>query len=362
MSRPTAEEQVQFLIRLQRLLDEASFVATYKFALLLALAQVSIERGDDSGASLRITTFELAEQFVRLYWRQAMPYVPVGRRTDGRVLKQNTGRQAAVVHRLEAARRRPGGSLAALMRDGRSWKRLISSVARTIEVMPLWRLQLVGREQLRFLYDRGESAHEVVLKRGVAFCFRRFHPLLQDLVQGAWIRFVRSVPENRDLVGEAHELGEFLFGSERSSLAAFQPILRDVQAGRCFYCRRAIGREGAVDHFIPWSRYPLDLGHNLVLADVTCNSRKRDLLPAFEHLERWCERNVEHGAELSQRFDEKGLLQDLDASRQVARWAYAQAEDVGAQVWQRKDELVPLDERWRSLPGLASAIRLSAQP
>jgi hypothetical protein len=323
---------------------------------------VSIERGDDSGDPLRITTPELAEQFIRLYWRQAMPYVPVGRRIDGRVLTQNTGRQAAVVRQLEAARRRSGGSLAALMRDGRSWKRLIASVARTIEVTPLWRLQLVGREQLRFLYDRGESAHEIVLKPGVACCFRRFHSLLQDLVQGAWIRFVRGVPKNRDLVGETHELGEFLFGSERSSLAVFEPVLRDAQAGRCFYCGRAIGREAAVDHFIPWSRYPLDLGHNLVLADVTCNSRKRDLLPAFEHLERWCERNVERGTELSERFDGKGLLHDLHASRQVARWAYAQAEDVGAQVWQRRDELVPLDERWRSLPGLASATRLFAEP
>ena len=96
----------------------------------------------------------------------------------------------------------------------------------------------------------------------------------------------------------------------------------------------------------------MDLGHNLVLADVACNAKKRDLLPAFEHLERWCERNVELGAPLAERFDEKGLLHDLDASRQVTHWAYAQADNAGAQVWQRKDELVALDPLWRSLPGL----------
>ena len=61
---------------------------------------------------------------------------------------------------------------------------------------------------------------------------------------------------------------------------------------------------------------------------------------------------MELGAALAWRFGEKGLLHDLDASRQVTRWAYAQAEDGGAQVWQRKDELIALDPRWRALPGL----------
>ena len=41
---------IQFLINVQRLLDEGLFVATYKFALLLSLADLAIELGDDSGA------------------------------------------------------------------------------------------------------------------------------------------------------------------------------------------------------------------------------------------------------------------------------------------------------------------------
>jgi hypothetical protein len=34
---PTADEQIGFLVKLQRLLDEGSFVASYKFALLATL-------------------------------------------------------------------------------------------------------------------------------------------------------------------------------------------------------------------------------------------------------------------------------------------------------------------------------------
>ena len=35
---PTSDEQIQFMVNIQRLLDEVLFTASYKFALLLTLA------------------------------------------------------------------------------------------------------------------------------------------------------------------------------------------------------------------------------------------------------------------------------------------------------------------------------------
>lgn len=357
MSRPSAEEQIQFLIRIQRILDEGLFTATYKFALLLALAQISIEHGDGSGQPLVVGTRTIAEHFVRLYWRQAAPYFPADGESVGRVLKHATGKQAAIIKRLESERKHRAGSLTSLMCDRRAWRKTITAVSSVIEKMPLWKLQRVGPTELRFLYDRGTGPHEIRLLPGVVFCFRRFQPLIQDLVQGAWARFVRSIPENRPLIGTVNELGAFLFGSERAALSELNPILRDMQSGRCFYCHRAVGRSGEIDHFIPWARYSLDLGHNFVLADRECNAQKRAALASYAHLERWCARNTERGAELAERLDEKSLLHDLDASHQITAWAYAQAEDSEAQVWDLKRKFVGLDPRWRDLPGMVPAVR-----
>ena len=73
MTPPTAEEQLKFLMNVQRLLAEGQFTATYKYALLLALADIAVEVGDYSGASLNVSTKLIAEKYIQYYWRQCVP-------------------------------------------------------------------------------------------------------------------------------------------------------------------------------------------------------------------------------------------------------------------------------------------------
>ena len=151
MITPTSDEQIRFVVNLQRLLDEGLFVASYKFALLLALSDLSVEKGDDSGRPLTLTATEIAAKFVQYYWRQAVPYAAAARAS---VLQQNTGKQAAIVNILQKARTQHGDSLVALMNKPTAWKSLVREVARVVKVMPLWKLQTIGQEHLEFLYKR----------------------------------------------------------------------------------------------------------------------------------------------------------------------------------------------------------------
>ncbi len=89
--------------------------------------------------------------------------------------------------------------------------------------------------------------------------------------------------------------------------------------------------------------------HNFVLAHGRCNTRKGDRLAAEEHLARWSERNEAHGALLDDRFLDAGVPTDLDASRNVARWAYTEAERIGGTVWVEGSEVRPLIEGWREV-------------
>ena len=109
------------------------------------------------------------------------------------------------------------------------------------------------------------------------------------------------------------------------------------------------GTTAHVDHFIAWSRYPTDLAHNFVLADSRCNNKKRDRLPACEHLAAWAERNAQYGVQLAQELVQRAVVAELTASNRVTQWAYAQTEAANGLTWVQADQMVPLDAGWRRL-------------
>ena len=210
--------------------------------------------------------------------------------------------------------------------------------------MPLWKLQTVGDERLEFLYENLDCGSRITLKPGVAYCFRAFYELVRDLIEGAWVRFVQKINANR--LGSLTDLGTFLFGQERASLDAYRPLLLDIQKGVCLYCQKPVPKETHVDHFIPWSRYPADLGQNFVLAHNQCNNAKSDYLAAENHLAAWAGRNQLNQEELQSRLQGAGLPCDGAASIQIAKWVYQQTEKAHGQVWVVQKVLQHLSPSW----------------
>lgn len=342
------ERQIEFLSNLQRLLADGLFVSTYKYALLLALADLCVELGADGDAPLEISTSLIGEKFADYYWRQCAPYLPAGGADPG-LLRQNTGEPPRIIKLLNDLRGAYQGSLVNLRRDERVWRRTVTKLTAQVRKMPLWKLQTVGDNRLDFLYDNAGRGSSITLKAGVAFCFRKHYPLIVDLVKGAWAQYVRRY--NADRLAEKTDLHEFLFGSERANLAVMRPILKRFQRETCFYCGEPLEKgAGVVDHFIPWSRYPVDLGHNFVLAHAACNGWKSDRLPSVVHLDAWVEHNKVHGRDKANEFERQGVLHDLPTSTRIIDWAYRQTSEFRGLTWVRAKELELLPAHWnRSL-------------
>ena len=159
---------------------------------------------------------------------------------------------------------------------------------------------------------------------------------------------VQQLPVNSELLGQGGDVADYHFGAARIALRRLSGGLKDIQAGSCFYCSRRIGGLGHVDHFVPWVRYPRDLGHNFVLTHDMCNSRKADLLAGVPHLDRRLERNATRRAELDQIFSEARMLHDADTSKHVAAWSYNQVEQAGGLVWLGGERFEHLGREWRS--------------
>lgn len=344
---PSAEAQLAFLAKLQRLFAEGDFTATYKFALLVSLADLAVEWGRDDGDTLELGNRQIAERFIALYWRHATPYAAAGRAQEAAVLVQNIGPQAAVVTAIEAFRNASSATTLEQAKLNVSYLELVSRVATVVSAQPLNFLQNFGGGADQFLYER-YGPGRIRLRPGVAFLLRRFHPLVQQLSRHHWAEHIKRNRRNRGVLGDGHDLEEFLFGTSRQSLALIGASLQKLDGSKCFYCCEQMA-EFDVDHFLPFSLYARDLSHNFVLAHPKCNRSKSDTLAGRPHLEAWLNRLVNRGDELAEIGQDAGVGGDADASRRVALWAYGNALASGGNAWLRPQSYEPVDAAYIGL-------------
>jgi hypothetical protein len=343
-NRPSPAEQIRFIANIERLLADGSFVASYKYALLVSLVDLAIERGSDDNAELTLPVSAIAEKFIEVYWRQSVPYAAAGAGAGGLLLHQNKGTQAKAV--LLLAQFRKHASTLPAARRSKQWTTLVRRVALLLDDMPLWKLQRIGHEYVEFLYRAGPRPDQITLLPGVASHLRQRAPLIRRLAQSEWLSFLLARSQNRPVLGNAVGLSEFLFGNDRAALGLrLAKPLACLQDGKCFYCHEPVPAP-VVDHFIPWSLYPRDLAHNFVAAHATCNSRKSNLLGGELFLGQWAEFVDRRDADLSALGSNIGMLVDRPTSIAVARWSYEQAEQAGAEVWLGGAQYSKLSRDW----------------
>ena len=225
------------------------------------------------------------------------------------------------------------------------YSELLQRVSQTVSAQPVRYLQNLGGGTDPFLYDREHGA--LVLKPGVAYCLRRFQPLVQQLARSHWVGHIKRNRLNLPLLGESGDLESFLFETPRHALVIIGAGLRRLTDSRCFYCGTRV-HEADVDHFVPFSIYPRDLMHNFVLAHPSCNRSKSDTLAARPHLERWLEQITRHDDALREIGATAGRISDPTSSLAVARWGYANALSGGAQAWLRARIYEPVNADYLS--------------
>lgn len=342
MNPPSADAQLLFLTKLQRLFNEGDFVATYKYALLMALAELAVEHGRDDGDAVTFTHTQVAQKFIELYWQQATPYSSGRPETVTEVLIQNSGVQAAVVSDIQRFRHQHPGVTLLAARSLPAYPTMLSAVATTVSAQPLKYLQNMGGQTDTFIYERQRGA--VRLLPGVAYCLRRFQPLVNQLARNHWVAHIKRNKRNHKLLGESDDLESFLFETSRQTLAVVSQGLRKLVSSRCFYCQDLM-HEADVDHFVPFALYPRDLMHNFVVAHPSCNRSKSNTLAAKVHLTQWIDYVERYRDDLMDIGNEAGVTADAGASQAIVRWGYTSAAQQGAQAWCRPGvyELITAD-------------------
>lgn len=318
-----AEFQLKFLNQIQSRLLESKVLTSYKYALLHAIAdRCVLKTMSDPSEQLKISVIELAEVWLELFAGHTHPYPS----HDGMIqsLCQGSVKGETVLTLIDEYR-----SMSSSMQANQR-PLVLREICKRLE-NPITRLYSGGLSKDNFLYCYQGST--LTLKPYIGFCFREHHSLVTQLIRERWLTFVRK--QNRHRLAEAQELSSFLFGSKRASLGSYFEALKQSGEQTCFYCE-ASNAKLVVDHFIPWSIYAVDYGHNFVLACVSCNSSKSDQLASLSYLGRWLKRNVNLSIDLQTAFEERSLSHNAEASLAIADWAYRRHLSLGGELWLKR--------------------------
>lgn len=338
---PTAQEQLDFLQKIQLILEAGSFTSTYKFALLLSLVNLSITQGEDTNDTLILNYTDIAEQFIIQYWKQSLPFECVDQ--NNFVLQQNTGSQIIVIKYIQDLMLRYETLSKAMKSD--EWTSIVASIAKTIKSYPAQLLQNIEGQSLNFLYDWHSNSSVIELKTNVMYCLRRFHGIIRQLVQQHWSDFVRLLPKNKITLNGQPDIQSFLFDEQRISLRKLCELYQDIQNNKCFYCGKSINDSPEVDHFIPWSYYQQDTVHNFVVADKKCNGAKSNFLADIPFLEKWLHRNSVYDQHIQKLSENIGIVSNLKSSHNIAQWAYKRALDMHSPIWIPPKKFITLDHQ-----------------
>jgi hypothetical protein len=349
------DRALAFAEKIIELLDRTRTTATYKFAVLLGLMDACQARfSKDGHAPTSITTFQLAEAVVGLYWNQVRPF------HDARLRQIRNLTGDSIPARIHRARAQHDEAALARVRTRApaAYRALIEDVEVVLVAMPLPKLQKVGGREVRFIYqlawDDGHAPTERAVRArdfdnqirfvdGAADHLVRLSGFLRPVIQRRWTLWVSAL-NRKDSAPAAHdsELEHHLFGSARENLRSLHGPLRELQGGRCFYCGGAV-RTAQIDHFIPWARVPLEAIENYVLADASCNGNKCDSLAASAHVAAWSARLRAHGADLARIAADVGWESAPDRAVGLARSIYLPLTSE-ALLWTAIDTFVAPDK------------------
>jgi hypothetical protein len=216
------EFQLAFLNKIQRLFAEGDFTASYKYALLIAIADIAVESGRDDDQPLTIPHRRLGESSLNCIGSSST--------VQGRwcACIQNNGVQAAVISNIAQFRSQTQASTVNAARSAVGFKSLLTKVTRIVVDKPVFHIQNLGGIRDQFLFESGSDS--ITLLPGVTYCLRRFQPLVQQLARSQWIDHIKRNKQNTTLLGQDNDLESFLFETSRQSLSLSRPGYARYQA------------------------------------------------------------------------------------------------------------------------------------
>lgn len=332
------------------ILNDGAATGTNKMGLLLALIDIAPVVGETACIDVSL----IAEKLIELHWDHARPY---GEQPLRQVASGNRS-YTTVILEVMKLRETLGNDMSFEVARPRireqDWRVALSAVTRATAKNPLPLLQRLPGNPPPFLYEYDVGAAgtgKIRFVDGALDALIRYGPVLRDLVEFRFVRFVVNVNFKSLGFSAEDQIAEHLFGSKRHMPPqAMRHELWMLQGGRCIYTGQRLSDPWqansltSIDHVIPWKRVRLSAVENLLVTSSSTNSVKKATLLAPAMLSRWLAYLFERGEALSLVAESFGWPSDYRRVLAVAHAQYAHAKPTSP-VWNGLEGISPLGDR-----------------
>lgn len=200
----------EFMLLIDKIIHKGKFNATYKLALLIAIAQACHDKKPNENQTLFIAYQELAEHFIRIYWHSTNPY----HKKDGEkiILRHgiNTG-EDKITHFLQEYQNLTNAhQLKDIDDKNKHYQEAVKEIAKLIKNNPAKYLQTTDSQyDANALYEYGKHKDGIELNAGCAWYFCQHKTAIVQQCKNRMIDVIIANPKN-NLHNEKFDRSQFV--------------------------------------------------------------------------------------------------------------------------------------------------------
>ena len=282
-----------------KIIEQMNNDNTYKLAWGRAIIEcVSLDELFVDDENITISFYSIASKMIKYYWNQLFFFQ----------LKQSpySNKSPIICQEVEKLidfyKKESGSNIPVWFnvaeefinkKDVKILDKSINKVVKTLHENVAWRFKNIEGKTIE-IYDYAKDRDYISIKKENRYSIQEYSIIISKLLNYKWAQLLEKYNYAPKILSKVNGISEAKI--KRNSLSKYkEELLKEFEGKQIidFYTGKPLSKDNiSIDHVIPWSFMYSDDIWNLVITSRTANSKKSNIIPSDEIIERLKERNI----------------------------------------------------------------------
>lgn len=286
---------MDFLSKWLNIIRNGNVDNTYKMAWAKAITEISLEIDyNNESQYIEITLELIAKKVLKYYWEQTIYFNLVQGSNPNKPPKiVSLTKELIDVYQEKVNSKQPLKFYKAMVETvvKGDYERTINKIVIALKQDVSYRFLNLGSKKIDNIYEYTKGNDKLIMPKTNLLELNRNHLIVFDTINFRWTSILEGFNHSPRISKKVKVID--IKKVKRKPLGKFKEYIEyENKENICFICGKKIVNETpSIDHIIPWSYLYDDNLWNLVFTHKNCNSRKSNIIPNEEMVNRLEERN-----------------------------------------------------------------------